>query len=80
MSLDRSRPLADFKDASSQELVDVYVVSAPPNDGSSHDLDLLSEAAEAAFELETRGYFEQAGTWLHADDPPIRPTGNGHSA
>jgi hypothetical protein len=80
MSLDPSMRTPNFKDASSQELVDVYVVHAPAEDGSSPDPQRLSEAAEAAFELETRGYVEQAGTWLHAEDPPLRPSPNHRSA
>lgn len=60
-----------------QQLVDVYKSHAPgwnrsgqPNLGDDH----IQWAASAAYNLELRGYVEQAGVWLHTALDDLTPT------
>lgn len=61
-------------DSSDQELVDLYAVHAGATRTTEMTESQIYEASVAAYALEFRGYFEQAGFWLHDSRPALRAT------
>ena len=65
---------ADFDIVSDQGLVDLYTEYAPTASRQQITADQISYASGAAYCLETRGYIEQAGVWLHSRKPALQAT------
>jgi hypothetical protein len=66
-----SRSAAELSD---QELVDLYAIHAGRTPVIQMTVGQIHEASQAAYALELRGYFEQAGIWLHDDGPALFST------
>jgi len=67
---------SDLSDTSDQELVDLYRELAAvfgAKEGPSHD-HRIQQTASAAHALETRGYVEQSGIWIHPEKPHFAAT------
>ncbi len=61
--------------SSDQELVDLYATNVPHVADTSVSDRQIEAASTAAHTLETRGYVEQAGTWIHHTRPALHATG-----
>lgn len=61
--------------SSDQELVDLYASNVPHTSDTSVSDRQIETASGAAHTLETRGYVEQAGTWVHHTRPALHATG-----
>jgi len=66
----------DLSGSSDQQLVNLYLELAAifeSNVGPSN-AHRIQQAASAAHALETRGYVEQSGIWIHREKPHLRAT------
>lgn len=66
---------AQIDDSSDQELVDLYAAHALEITASAMTDVQVLHASAAAEALESRGYVERAGTWLHATRPELVSAG-----
>ena len=67
-------PTSSGAELSNQQLVDLYTIHAGRTPATQMTIGQIHEASQAAYILEFRGYFEQAGIWLHDDRPALQAT------
>jgi hypothetical protein len=67
-------PDSDVTESSDQQLVDLYTVHAGDAAATEMTDIQIHGASQAAYDLELRGYIEQAGIWLHDDRPALQAT------
>ena len=67
-------PISSAAGLSNQQLVDLYAIHAGRTPVTQMTIGQIHEASQAAYVLELRGYFEQAGIWLHDERPALHAT------